>query len=221
MRPVPILCDDRESRGSVIAELRSLGDFAVSVSRLPVGDYLVDDRFLFERKTLADLVLSIESGRLFRQALRLAEVSEWRPALVLEGSGRDIRRCGMRREALQGALVTVTLFLGLPVLRTRNAAETARTLLFAARQGRAVARGALPRHGTRPKGKRALQAHLLQGLPGIGPGRAARLLDSFGSVEAVLTADADTLAAVSGIGRDTAEKVRWAVEERRGAYGSL
>ncbi|MEW5891465.1 MAG: hypothetical protein AB1768_21085 [Pseudomonadota bacterium] len=37
--------------------------FESEVRRLAVGDYLVDGRFLFERKTLADLALSIKQGR--------------------------------------------------------------------------------------------------------------------------------------------------------------
>lgn len=40
----------------------------------------------------------------------------------------------MTWEAVQGALVTVALFVGLPVLRTLSAAETARTFLYAAQQ---------------------------------------------------------------------------------------
>jgi ERCC4-type nuclease len=214
-----VLVDDRECRGGVVEALRASGCFDVSVERLTAGDYLVDSRLLFERKTLPDLVLSIQSGRLFRQALRLAQVEHVRPALILEGTSAVLREGGMRWEAIQGALVTLSLFVGLPVLRTRSAAETARTLLYAARQGRAMAQGGLPRRGRRPRGKAALQRHLLQGLPGVGPGRAARLLNRFGSVRAVVTADRDALVSVPGIGAHTAGKIVWAVEEAGACYG--
>jgi DNA excision repair protein ERCC-4 len=63
--------DDRESAGAVLPVLRECGDSQVAVMRLPLGDYVVDGRFLFERKTLTDLVAAIKDGRLFRQALRL------------------------------------------------------------------------------------------------------------------------------------------------------
>ena len=208
---IPILIDDRERAGSLPAELARSGVFTLEVQRLALGDYLVDGRFLFERKTLPDLALSIQDGRLFRQALRLAE-SPLRAGLILEGTVADLEGSGMRWEAMQGALVTVALFIGLPLLRCRTPAETARTFEFVARQGRAVAGGALPRRGRRPKGKVAWQRYLLQGLPGVGSARAARLLERFGTVEAVLTADAAALAAVPGIGRNTARAVRWAVE---------
>ena len=217
---IPIIVDDRECRGGVVDALRASGDFNVTVRRLAVGDYLVDDRFLIERKTLPDLALSIQSGRLFRQALRLARAERLQPVMVLEGTSTSLRDCGMGWEAIQGALVTVSLFIGLPVLRTRAPAETARTLLYIARQGRAVAQGALPRRGRRPKGKTALQQHLLQGLPGVGPERAARLLARFGNVRAVLTADQETLTSVSGIGARTAKRIIWAVEEPGARYAA-
>lgn len=89
---------------------------------------------------------------------------------------------------------------------------------FPASDGRHRASGGLPRHGYRPKGKAALQSHVLQGLPGIGPARAARLIQRFGSVEAAIGADVDALADVTGIGAAIARKVRWTVEEPRGTY---
>ena len=79
-------------------------------------------------------------------------------------------------------MVTVALQIGLPILRARSPEETVKTLAFAADQARMVASGNLPRAGSRPKGKLALQSHILQGLPGVGPERAARLLQRFGSV---------------------------------------
>jgi ERCC4-type nuclease len=110
------------------------------------------------------------------------------------------------------------LFCGIPLLRTRTPGETVRTMLFAARQGRTLASGALPRPGYRPRGKRARQIYILQGLPGIGPGRARRLLERFGSVEAVMKAGIEDLRSVAGIGRQVAEKLRWSVEEARPEY---
>jgi len=124
-RPISIIMDDREPRDLMMQAMASCGCFAVEVQHLPVGDYLIDDALLIERKTLADLVRSIVDGRLFQQALRLVE-ARYPAALILEGSARDLQECGMRWEAIQGALVTVTLFMGLPILRSRCPEETAR-----------------------------------------------------------------------------------------------
>lgn len=216
-KTVGIEVDDRESASPVLATLRECADFHVTVARLPLGDYRVDGRFLFERKTLTDLVAAIKDGRLFRQALRLA-ATPLRPAIILEGTGREFAGCNMRREAIQGALVTVSLFCGVPLLRTRTPEETVRTMLFAARQGRTFALGALPRRGRRPHGKRARQLYILQGFPGIGPERAHQLLARFGSVEAIARATAEDLRSVEGIGERIAGALRWSVEEPRCNY---
>ncbi len=209
---IPLVIDDREVRSQVPAALAAEAAFDIEIRRLPLGDYLLDGVLLFERKTLQDLVESIKQGRLFDQALRLAE-SKLSAALILEGTSADLADSRMRWEAIQGALITVALFVGLPILRSRNAEETARTMLYAARQHRAVATGDLPRRGRRPKGKAALQSYLLQGLPGVGPQRARRLLRRFGNVENVVTADAEALVEVDGIGLEIARKIRWAVKE--------
>ena len=77
----------------------------------------------------------------------------------------------------------------------------------------------MPRRGRRAKGKRAVQSRILQGLPMVGPDRAKRLLDHFGSVERTLTAEAQQLREVEGIGEGVAETLRWSVEERNAEYG--
>ncbi len=95
------------------------------------------------------------------------------------------------------------------MLRSRDAAETARLMVYTAEQLRRRAWGAVVRPGYRPKGRQKRRLFVLQGLPGVGPERAERLLAAFGSVEAVMAADAEDLAAVEGIGEKTAARIRW------------
>lgn len=214
MRPIQIQADDREIQGPVVALLRESPDIHLEITRLKLGDYLVDGRFLWERKNLVDLAMAIEDGRLFQQALRLAGTA-LRPAIVLEGTSRDLQRSGMRWE---GALVTVSLFFGIPLLRSRTPEETVSTMLFAARQARALTTRTLPRHSWRPRGKRARQLYILQGFPGIGPERARRLLDRFGNIESVVNARREDLRSVDGIGKCLSSKIRWALEEAPALY---
>jgi DNA excision repair protein ERCC-4 len=177
-----------------------------------VGDFIVEDRFMVERKTLPDFAASVIDARLFRQASALVQ-GAGRGILILEGTSANLGDVKVSRESLQGALIAVSVFYGLAGLRAKDAAETARLLVFVAGQAQRFARGALSRPGSRPKGKRARQLFVLQGLPGIGPARAARLLDRFGSIQGVTTASVDDLAAVDGIGESTATRLRWVLEE--------
>ncbi len=59
----------------------------------------------------------------------------------------------------------------------------------------------------------------MQGLPDVGSARAVRLLNAFGSVEAVMTATTEELKSVEGIGPYTAERIKWAVSEKILPYG--
>lgn len=207
---VRVVADDRERTGGVIEALRGMVGVEVDVRRLAVGDFVVEERFAVERKTLADFAVSVVDARLFRQSATLAQGVR-RGVLVLEGTAADA--AGVSREALQGALITVSVFYGLAVLRSRDAAETARLMVYLGRQARRFASGSLPRPGYRPKGKRARQLFILQGLPGLGPGRAGRLLDRFGSIQAITNASLEDLAGVAGIGDKTAASIRWSLEE--------
>lgn len=213
-----VIVDDREPREGVAECLRRMEDVTVAVERLCAGDYLVDRRVLFERKALRDFAVSLVDGRLFKQALGLKR-SGFRPVFIIEGTARDLTGCDVRREAMQGALITLQVVLDIPVLRSMSPEETATLIRYAAQQMDRRAHGGLYRPGTRPRGKRARQLYILQSLPGVGPTRAARLLDTFGNVESVFVADEETLADTAGIGRTTAAAIRNAVREERAEWG--
>jgi len=215
--PIRIVVDDRETRCGILKILSTMESVSVTVKRLTCGDYEVGERLLFERKTLTDLAVSVKDGRIFRQGCKLAQSSR-RGIIILEGTSSDLAPSGMRREALQGALITLTVFLGIPLLRSRNLQETARLMLYTARQSRSITSGALPRHGIRPHGRKRTQIHILQGLPGVGPERACMLLDTFGSIEATLTASVKS--SIRGIGTHTAKAIHWAAHESDSGYDS-
>ena len=217
--PINIVADDRECKGDVIEFLSENENVDLSIQRLSMGDYQIDNRMIVERKTLKDFAVSIIDGRLFKQMIRLAN-SNSKSALILEGTVSDTAEIGMTREAMQGALITVSLILGTPVLRSKDPSETARLMVYIGRQIDSLVRGGLSRHGYRPKGKRRTQLFILQGLPGVGPERAGRLLDRFGSVEAAISASSNELQSVEGIGTGVAEKIKWAVSERVTPYRS-
>ena len=64
------------------------------------------------------------------------------------------------------------------------------------------------RGGYRPKRLRTKQLYILQGLPGVGPLIAKRLIHHFGTVSKVMEAPVEELVEVEGIGNKAAEKIR-------------
>jgi len=202
-----VVADDRERASGVLEHLASHHSLKLTVRRLELGDYLVDNRILFERKTIADFSASIVDGRLFAQACRMAE-SSFHPVFLIEGSVKGNNMSGVNREAIQGSVITLSLFLNIPCFRSFDVRETANLIRYTGQQLQRNRNGGVYRHGYRPKRRRNRQLFVLQGLPGIGPARAERLLEKFGSIEAVFCADAEALSRVKGLGRRTAEAIR-------------
>jgi len=200
-----IVVDHRERLSRVVQSLEESGQAQLSFEQMKLGDYRTAN-WLFERKTLPDFAASIVDGRLFTQAIRLAASNEF-TALILEGTGQDLAGIGMHRSALQGALISLSLIYQLPILRSRGPDETAQLLIFAGQQLYRLHTDSSQRCGRRPKRLRKRQLYVLEGLPGIGPHKAAALLDGFGSVRSVMVASEAELCRIKGIHRITAARI--------------
>jgi DNA excision repair protein ERCC-4 len=197
--------DDSERQSALLVAVQASGAFDMRMGRLAAGDYLIDDEVLIERKTVGDFAASLVDGRLFPQAARLAH-SHYRSLLLIEGpppaSIPDVHP-----HALEGALVSLAAMWRLPVLHSPDPEHSVRILRFLADQA-SRQQQVLRRFDRRPKRLASRRLFLLQGLPGVGPALAHRLLGHFGSVERVFTADAAALAEVRGIGPKKAARIR-------------
>ncbi len=133
--PCRIVVDHRELNTTIAATLRLQG-VEVDVQTLAIGDFQIGDRVVVERKRVRDFVDSLLDGRLLEQAHRLI-ASAPRPLLLIEGGGLFTQRA-VHNNALMGALATLTIDLGLPVVTTQDGEETARFLIIAARREQAL-----------------------------------------------------------------------------------
>ncbi len=212
-----ITADDRERNSGVIECFEKLSDVELEVKRIAVGDYIANGKFVFERKTLRDFAISIFDGRLFRQSSALL-CSEYQPVIIIEGNSSQLTGMNVRRSAIQGALIHVSIILGIPVLRSLDSAETAGLIMQVAKQDMKISSGDVVRYGRRPKGKKRNQLLMLQGIPGIGRRKAMSLIEKFESVEKVVNADYEDLLAVDGIGEKIADQIRFTVSEKTEEY---
>ena len=199
-----ILADDREKDERIFFAFQTQRDVIIQVERLQVGDYLLDN-LLVERKSFVDFCKSIKDGRLFHQAAQLAR-SRIQPLIIIEGISADLKGASIKREAFQGALITLSLIYGIPILRSKSPEETGKLILFAARQIQNSGlnfqcfRRPPPNKNSLHK-KLKMQVHILQGFPQIGPSRALQLLEKFGTINKVLNASEELLLEVPGFGR--------------------
>lgn len=207
---IPLFYDDREHAETILDELSLHEDLSLIKKRLKLGDYQLND-WLIERKTLPDLVQSLCDGRIFSQVARLA-ASPSHSALLIEGCTQDIAGYQIRREALIGALCSISINFHIPILRSLSQTETAKILYFCATQLNRR-ENELTLTGRKPKRKKNQQLFILQSLPEVGPKLASRLLYHFKNIEAVFTAPEEALIRVEGIGKEKARKIREALTD--------
>lgn len=198
--------DHSEARSALLNAVRRSATFEVRMAHLATGDYLIDNAVLIERKSIADFAASLIDGRLFPQVARLAH-SRYRSLLLIEGP-TPASIPDVHSHSLEGALVSIATMWRLPVLHSSNSEQSARMLRFLADQVRGPQERVLRRFERKPKRLASRRLFLLQGLPGVGPALAHRLLCHFGSIERVLSADASALAEVRGVGAKKAACIR-------------
>lgn len=207
MSEVHQLSVDHSERHSALLELaRRCRAFDVRMVHLDTGDYLIDDQVLVERKTIGDFVASLVDGRLFPQTARLAH-SSYRSLLMIEGP-RSPSMPNVHPHAVEGAVVSLAAMWRLPVLHSPEPEHSLLILRLLADQVTRSHQPVLRRFGRKPKRHASRRLFVLQGLPGVGPALASRLLDHFGSIERVVSADASALAEVPGIGPRKATVIR-------------
>ena len=106
---------------------------ALTVATLKYGDYSIASQLVFERKSADDLGRSIIDGRLFRQMASLRSHAE-RPVLLIEGLTPLSAPSGVPWHAVRGALVSVAVVFGVPILSADGPEESVDIMVAAARQ---------------------------------------------------------------------------------------
>jgi Fanconi anemia group M protein len=131
-----------------------------------------------------------------------------RPVVIIEGEDLFGAR-NVHHKAIQGALASLAVDFGASVLRTSDEDETADLLEVIAGREQETADREVSVHGEKQsKTLPEQQEYVVAAIAEVGPVTARTLLESFGSVEAVMTADKDDLLEVSGIGDVTADRIR-------------
>lgn len=203
-QPHQIIVDSREARSDMSRLLREQG-LTVTVQELEVGDYVLAEGVAVERKTATDFLLSIMDKRLFCQAPLLKQTYA-RPFIIIEG---DVfaTRSAMEPAAINGAISYLTVLEGIPVTTTRDTAHTAQMLATMHRHATEGLGYQIALRGAKPKTRDLQAQYAIEGLPGIGPNAAKKLLECLGSPAAIFAADAARLRGVPGIGPKTAEAI--------------
>jgi ERCC4-related helicase/ERCC4-type nuclease len=206
---VEIVADQRELDSHIARDLSTREGIETRLETLAVGDYVLSDRVVVERKAVEDFLDTLVGGdrSLFEQVGAAARHYA-RPVVVIEGD-RLYESRNVHPNAIRGALASLAVDFGASVMQTEDAEETADLLEVIATREQETDDRNVSVHGE--KGGKTLaeqQEYVVGSVAEVGPVTARALLEHFGSVEAVMTADEDELIAVDGVGEVTAERVR-------------
>ena len=200
-----ITIDDRELVSRVAEYLSSAGA-KIMLERLVTGDYRIGGRILVERKTTRDFVDTLTERDLLGQ-MRTMATSCLKPVLIIEGKDLYGQR-DIHQNAIRGVLAAISVNFGVSIFFTDNPQETAEFLMVLARReadNGSNERG--PALKSIYQGNAEAQEAVISSFPDIGLKHARSLLESFGSIQGVITAEKEELLKVAGIGVKKAEKI--------------
>ena len=207
---VAVVVDQRELDSSIAKDLSRREGVETRLETLAVGDYVLSDRVVVERKTVSDFLDTLTGGdeRSMFEQVKDATRYYARPIVVVEGTDLYGER-NVHPNAIRGALASLAVDFGTSILRTTDEDETTDLLEVIATREQEEEDRTVSVHGEKSSKTLAeQQEYVVASVAEVGPVTAQSLLAEFGSVEAVMSADADELQAAEGVGEVTAERFR-------------
>jgi ERCC4-related helicase/ERCC4-type nuclease len=206
---VEIVADQRELDSTIARDLSTRDGIETRLETLAVGDYVLSDRVVVERKTVGDFLDTLTGGdRSMFEQVGDATRHYARPVVIVEGEDLYGER-NVHPNAIRGALSSLVVDFGASVLRTDDEDDTADLMEVIATREQEQEDREISVHGEKQSKTLAeQQEYVVASIAEVGPVTARALLDHFGSVEGVMLADEDDLREVEGVGTVTAERIR-------------
>jgi Fanconi anemia group M protein len=206
---VEIVADQRELDSTIARDLSTRDGIETRLETLAVGDYVLSDRVVVERKTVTDFLDTLTGGdRSMFEQVGDATRNYARPVVVIEGGDLYGER-NVHKKSINGALASLAVDFGASVVQTADEAETADLLETIATREQDDGDREVSVHGEKQsKTVAEQQEYVVASVAEVGPVTARSLLAHFGSVETVMTAGHDDLLDVDGVGDVTAERIR-------------
>ena len=206
-KPVKIQVDHREPE-QLIQLLRQAQNTTVEVVSLPLGDILIDDAIIIERKRCPeDFESSVVDGlRLHDQSERIKHRTDLIGVVLLEGDLFGARQ-RMSIQQISGMLTFLGVIQSVNVFPTVDVVHTAYMIVKLAAHQHGLD-GPISLRKDKPKALFSARKFVLEGIPGVSAGIAELLLEHFGSISRIANATVDELIAVPGIGLQRANQIR-------------
>jgi ERCC4-type nuclease len=207
---VLVFIDTREANSGIVDYFGQY-DCEVQKKMLLLGDFVLSDRVVVEKKTIQDFTKSIIDKRLFQQLKAMKDNFE-KPLLIIEGE--ESLYGYLQPNIIRGALAAITVDLSIPIIWTRDMADTAGIIYWIARREQLQEKREVSlRNKKNPETIEEKQEYLVSSLPDVSRVRAKALLKHFKSPRKVFCAEEKELKEVKGIGKGIADKIKKVLEE--------
>ena len=189
-----IIVDLHERNSLVASELIHLG-CNVEFKHLHIGDYIVKD-VVIERKTVSDFISSMLNRRLINQLQQMQQVQN--KLLIIEGIEEQelySKDSEMNENSIRGMLLSVVLQFQVPIIMAKNYEDTASFIAVLAKKREKELNLNFKKKSRNVKEQ---MQYIIEGLPGIGPKTAKKLLKEFKTIKNIINASEDDLKRVIG-----------------------
>ena len=212
---VKIIVDSREMKSSIGRRLHKEPGIEVSLETLEVGDYILSNDCAAERKEVTDFLDTLTGGdrSLFEQLGDMVSAYD-KPVLFLEGDTDELYSGRVHRNAINGALASLRLDFGVQIIETDSEEDTVEWMKLIAKREQDDSTSEVQAHGKKSTTTMTdQQEYIVSSFEDVGVKTARSLLDEFGTVEEIMSADSDELQEADGVGPKTASHIREVVTE--------
>ena len=202
-----VIAIDKQEPQELVDEVRKL-KVEVDYKQLGVGDVLIGDEDVWERKTMSDFVGSLVDGRIWTQLRNMKKNYKY-SMLILEGDlpGTLPNQAYILRKRLRMTIASIRYDWKVPVDRTDNIKDTAMFLVaYYSRMGREKRKYYRPVKKQKAN-PRDIVSDVLCTLPGIGRVKAEELLLTHGTVKGVINLPPEEFRKIKGISMNKAIEI--------------
>jgi Fanconi anemia group M protein len=208
--PKEVIIVDYREKNSLVASYLIKQGFEVEFKELKIGDYIVKN-VIIERKTIQDFINSMINHRLMNQIEELKQHEN--KLLIIEGiSEKELyneESGGVNANAIRGFLLSILLKHKIPIIFSKNPEDTARFINVLSKKSEEKEMNLNAKKKTLSR-KEQLQ-FIVESFPGIGPKKAKKLLEKFGSIQNIILSSTEDLTEILGI---QAAKIKEIIERK-------
>lgn len=204
-----IVADSRESKSSVVKSLDTSNNINLDIkNNMEIGDYIVSDQCVVERKSVQDFHDTITGDRSIFEQIKSMSNEYKKPILLIEGGHGGLYTKNIHPNSIRGILASIVSDFGVSIIESVDEDDTASILESLAEKEQDNSDSEVNPHGNKETGSvKSQQEYVVSSIEGIGIKTARELLDEFGDIYSIFNADVEQLENVDGVGEGSANKI--------------